>query len=223
MLATVSPPSLAADPAPAPNESDDNDVEDGFTESAPRPDPEAQPEEPSPVPVDARLSRRHIAFGIGGGPIFFGSILGEAHYIGSNVGGLVNLGFGEHVDARGAVMAAPSASARGLHLPVGGELVFRFGHTAHPISAGVGFAFGYLFTPAPPPESDRWSPISGAFMRPELIPLAIQLQRFELELYAGVDFVDQRQADKTRFAAGFVSGGLRFFFVGYDTDAIVRQ
>jgi hypothetical protein len=173
-------------------------------------------------PVDAVLSRRHIAFGMGGGPIVFGSILDDTHHVGSHVGGLVNLGFGEHVDVRGGVYAGPSGSARGLFLPLGLDVELRFGHTMRPFSAGFAVGVGYLFAPEPS-NVDRWAPDDGLYVRPQVIPMALQLSRFEVELCVGVDFVEQRLLDRSRFGLAYVSTGLRFYFVGYETHDVVLK
>jgi hypothetical protein len=173
-------------------------------------------------PVDAVLSRRHISFGLGGGPIVFGSVLDDAHHVGSHVGGLVNLGVGEHVDVRGGVYAGPSGSARGLFLPLGVDVELRFGHTARPFSAGFAVGVGYLFAPEPA-SADRWAPTDGLYVRPQVIPMALQLSRFEVELSVGVDFVEQRYLDRSRFGPAFVSTGLRFYFVGYESQDVAPK
>ena len=189
----------------------------------------ASSDEPSGVdhvaeeyPVDVVFSRRHVSFGMGGGPIVFGSIVDDGHFVGSHVGGLVNLGVGNHVDLRGGVYAGPSGSARGLLLPLGIDIEVRFGDTTRPFSAGVAIGLGYLVAPERS-VLDRWMPTDGFYLRPQLIPMALQLDRFEIALAVGLDLVEQRRLERGRFGPAFVSTGLRFYLVGYESQDVVPK
>lgn len=123
---------------------------------------------------------------------------------GARIAPFVRVAGGEWIEVRGGVLAAPSGSARGFTMPVGGDASVRI-FPGGAFSFGVGVTSGYLVAPGPSrAAAGVFDPASSFFIEPS-IPFAVGVGPFEIENRVGLLWSGQEDAVRSRFALTYVT------------------